>query len=428
MIAEMRLVRFGLDCVITILFFLPVRSEQKPAAGRVLGGLGCLALTSLLYLYIDWLPSNSLRFVLRAGLLTVYLRLVKRRAWADCLYFALLCWLTFNICTEAFLTPALGPLFFVSHLHEASVGTAVTMAAYLGITLLVSRAIPMRRIEQPEKFRFLFLLVLSVIELYIKQTLNAISTAPYEGPVEFSVYMVLLQLLVLLLVVSFERHLDERQRASEQNLLAVAELYRYKAAVNSYQQSMAERRIHHDMKNHLLALRGCIGSDQAAGQYLNQLMDELTAFEVPAYTGNPILDGLLADKCRIARSDGIDLTLQIGYWPGGLLSDPDTTVIFGNLLDNAIEASRQVEDPELRSILLKTAAAAGGVCITVSNYFAGRQGAPRAAGALPPTTKADRAAHGIGLGSVKRSLEKYGGALTLEVLPERRFVATVLIP
>ena len=179
---------------------------------------------------------------------------------------------------------------------------------------------------------------------------------------------------------------------------------------------------------HWPALRGCLERNEDADHYLDQLLDELSNFDIPPYTGNPILDGLLAEKSRLARQANIDLTIQIGAWRSDLLSDMDLIVIFGNLLDNAIEASRQVPDQELRSILLKTGIAAGVIRITVSNYFHGELNYHKHIDRLPKSTKADQSLHGIGLNSVKHSLRKYNGALTLDVLPDNRFVATVLIP
>ena len=240
--------------------------------------------------------------------------------------------------------------------------------------------------------------------------------------------MVLLQVLFGLLVVIFERYVQDSKRKEEELILAMTELYSYKSALNTYNQEEAARRLRHDMKNHLIALRNVIEQSQITDQYMTQLMDDLSAFEIPAYTGNPILDGLLAEKNTLAQKYAIDFTVQLRKWTDGILQDTDITVIFGNLLDNAIEASKDIPDPDMRSILLKTVPSAGKLCIVVSNYYTGEIHLGRGRNTMPETTKRDKLRHGIGLSSVKHSLEKYGGTLSLEVLSDRRFVATVLIP
>ena len=426
---SMRYVRFLLECVITVLYFWPIRPRGPRGYRHIALGALSLAGTFSICYYIDALPSDAVRFLIRVALIALYVFFTKRTTLSDGLYLAMLCWLAINICTEAFLTPLLYPLFFAPTLGQVTIGTLITLLLYFVLCMLSSRMIPLDSIHRPAPFRFLFLVALCVVEIYIKQTLNAISsTGNYNGPVEFSVYMVLLQLLLFVLVVSFERHLHSRHRMAQEHINAVAEVYRYKAALRSFEQTQAERRIHHDMKNHLLALRSCLERNEDADHYLTQLMDELSTFEVAPYTGTPILDGLLAEKCSIARENDIDLTLQFGVWRQGLLADMDTIVIFGNLLDNALEASKQVPDHDLRSILLKTSTAAGGIQITITNYFHGELNFKKYGDHLPKTTKTEEKAHGIGLGSVKHSLEKYNGTLTVDVLPGNRFVVTVFIP
>lgn len=422
---DMNCVPFLLDCVITVLFFLPMQAEEPISAKRKWAGLFCLLLTLPLYVF-GFLPSALLRFIVRASSISLYVRCVKRVSPAQCLHGALLCWLTFNIFISAFLSPQLCAYFFVHTIQDVTVGTIVAFCVYIVGCLTISRLL-MNRYSQPAPYSILLVLLLCCIEVYIKQTLHSI-TQYFRGPDEFTVYMVLLQVLFGLLVVIFERYVQDSKRKEEELILAMTELYSYKSALNTYNQEEAARRLRHDMKNHLIALRNVIEQSQITDQYMTQLMDDLSAFEIPAYTGNPILDGLLAEKNTLAQKYAIDFTLQLRKWTDGILQHTDITVIFGNLLDNAIEASKDIPDPDMRSILLKTVPSAGKLCIVVSNYYTGEIHLGRGRNTMPETTKRDKLLHGIGLSSVKHSLEKYGGTLSLEVLSDRRFVATVLIP
>lgn len=424
--ADMNCVRFFLDYVITVLFFAPMHIEKKVQKGKICLGFVCLLLTLPMYLFIDLLTSDFLRFMLKVFLFSLYIRCTKGSSTPKCLYAALLCWLTFNMFTSTFLTPRLYPYFFVHTIQEITVGTVLSFGIYFFGCLAIGRALMLQNI-QPNPYSVLFMLILCCIEVYIKRTLNSI-TRYFRGPDEFTVYLVLLQLLFGLLIVVFERNVQDRAQKEKERVLAMTQLYSYKAALSSHNQGEEARRLCHDMKNHLAALCGTIEKSQCTDQYLSKLMEDLTAFEVPAYTGNPILDGLLAHKNAVAQKNAIDFTVQLGKWPDGILQDTDITVILGNLLDNAIDASKKIPDSDMRAILLKTVPSAGHLCIVISNYYTGEISWVRENGQMPATTKQDTKLHGIGLSSVKHALDKYDGALSLELRPEKRFVATVFIP
>ena len=91
------------------------------------------------------------------------------------------------------------------------------------------------------------------------------------------------------------------------------------------------------------------------------------------------------------------------------MSAADIYAFFGNALDNAIEATRQLGSPERRSISLVVRSVAGVVSIHVENPFDGAL--LRDENGAIATSKGDRANHGFGLLSMRRTIERYGGTL-----------------
>ena len=97
---------------------------------------------------------------------------------------------------------------------------------------------------------------------------------------------------------------------------------------------------------------------------------------------------------------------------GQLLSFMDAVelyTLFGNALDNAIEASLPLPESE-RMIDLQVQQKAGLILIRVTNRFAGTM---EAGAELPKTSKADQDWHGFGLKSIRAVAEKYGGLMNL---------------
>ena len=102
----------------------------------------------------------------------------------------------------------------------------------------------------------------------------------------------------------------------------------------------------------------------------------------------------------------------------------DVSVLFGNALDNAIEAVSRIPEPEQRLIDLSVSRQRGFVWIRVLNRFTGKL---RMRNGMPVTTKTDARSHGYGVKSIVATAEKYGGSVTMEAR-DGRFELRILLP
>lgn len=73
------------------------------------------------------------------------------------------------------------------------------------------------------------------------------------------------------------------------------------------------------------------------------------------YTENPILNILLTDKESVMREKGISVTIKIDNVNLNFIEPIDITTIFGNLLDNAIEATEKLKGEKY-------------ICIKIGSY------------------------------------------------------------
>lgn len=127
-------------------------------------------------------------------------------------------------------------------------------------------------------------------------------------------------------------------------------------------------------------------------------------------TGSEALDILLTENTLRLEEEGIILTYMGNGGDLGFMSTMDVYSLFGNAVNNAVEAVRRVKDPEKRIINIVTERKGNLVSINISNFFAGEL---IFEDDLPATTKKEEEGfHGFGMRSMKLIAEKYGGGLT----------------
>ncbi len=180
-----------------------------------------------------------------------------------------------------------------------------------------------------------------------------------------------------------------------------------------YQQSKENidliNRKYHDLKHQIAALRA--ESDLGRREtFLDQMDREIKTYEAQNKTGNPVLDTILTSKSLYCAQHDITLTSVADGHLLAFLDVMDICTIFGNILDNAIEYAVTLPQPEKRLIHLSLTAEKDFLLLRVENYcetpLSFREG-------LPVTTKGDTAYHGYGLKSVRFTVSKHGGSLTV---------------
>lgn len=108
----------------------------------------------------------------------------------------------------------------------------------------------------------------------------------------------------------------------------------------------------HDVNKHIKAIEGLYGAEQGntAGEYAAEIRELLKPLIPVQYTENPILNILLTDKESVMKEKGISVTIKVDNVNLNFLAPIDITTIFGNLLDNAIEAAEKLEGGKYISI------------------------------------------------------------------------------
>lgn len=167
----------------------------------------------------------------------------------------------------------------------------------------------------------------------------------------------------------------------------------------------ATRRARHDLRQHLAVVDGFIERDDKDGlrAYLSEYRAALPLDVAEVYCRNDVVNAIVCCYGDIARQSGILLEAKVGYPDQCAVSDTDAAVLFGNLLENAVEAcQRQAEGKPF--IRLAVRQAGGGIVVVLDNSFSGEV---QRDGEALLSSKRDGA--GIGVGSICEIAEKYGG-------------------
>lgn len=184
-------------------------------------------------------------------------------------------------------------------------------------------------------------------------------------------------------------------------------------------------RLAHDLKHQLAALRAEVDPKHAAAGF-EQLEQSVQRYSTQQHTGNPVLDVILTTKERTCADRGITFTAVAD---GSLLSgmsSMDIASLFGNALDNAIEATSKLPKREQRLIKLALYEQNRFIVIRVENYYDSRL-KKDAEGNLRTTKRDDQHRHGFGVKSIRHIAQQYGGEVTIRT-EDHWFVLTALIP
>ena len=182
-------------------------------------------------------------------------------------------------------------------------------------------------------------------------------------------------------------------------------------------------RKYHDLKHQIQVLRAEIGTEQKL-DCLDQMEQEIRAYEALNQTGNKVLDTILTSKSVFCQNHDIRFTCVVDGQALDFMGVMELSTLFGNALDNAIESVSKISDPEQRLVHLSVARQKGFVRIRVENrcdedLVVGKE--------LPGTTKQDKRNHGYGLKSIRATAEKYGGSATVRA-ENGWFELRILIP
>lgn len=291
------------------------------------------------------------------------------------------------------------------------------------------------------------LAVMCLVKKWLKPFIKVISNRPIVLPaVGAAILMILIEIVYLMLpgtdqssevlIVIFvilsilcvglflyiyaEKFGDAERRQEEEKLKNIMLKQQYAYYQDKTDEEKRIRSLYHDMKNHLLVLQSQESHSEERKISIQNLQKQIEEYENYYHTGNDFLDVILRDKAKAARELSIDFNATVYFEDGDFIELLDISTIFGNALDNALEASMK-SPADKRFITIKAKRIQSMLVINIVNNCTSDTSTEY------KTTKQDSFLHGFGIENIRKAVIKYGGECNI-MQKDEVFAFKIIIP
>lgn len=268
-------------------------------------------------------------------------------------------------------------------------------------------------------------LVGSIVLLFITVFLSAFVPIVDNWTWIYRLYSISISLIIVLMVIGvFDQTRAEKEKVIIENdnriLKELIKEQAHQQKINKETYDIVNMKIH-DIKNQINIIKSMDYSKQK--KYLDDLKESIDIYGSLAKTGNDVLDVILNQKSLICNSKRIKFTYICDADSLEIFTPENMTSLFGNLIDNAIEAT-SLESEDNRFIKLTAMNRKNFLCIHIENYCSVKL---KFKDGLPLTTKENTNEHGFGTRSVRYIINKYNGQLKM-TYNNNIFSVNILIP
>lgn len=199
--------------------------------------------------------------------------------------------------------------------------------------------------------------------------------------------------------------LEESIRLTRQNLAMQEEQH-----LAMMETIACERTFRHDLRQHISVLHEFAAADDIAALkgYFSNLEDQLPAQSASIFCENAAVDAIIRHYEAGAKLAGVEFAASVQAGTDLSVSDVDLCVIFGNCLENALEACARQKNGK-KYIRVNAGPSIGVYAITIENSSDGPL-RPSGNGFL----SSKRPQTGIGTASVQAIAKKYNGRVSFE--------------
>lgn len=288
---------------------------------------------------------------------------------------------------------------------------------------------------------FFFVFILLIIEFFIEKTFkvrkgiegiyrrnviiifipvgsiviaNVLIESSYDKFSWLVISLCLLLFINILLLYLYEKILEDYVSLKDKELYRL-QLVMYQNQLDIMQNANETyKMMRHDIKHHMMLLADYIknGNKENALSYIDKIHKYIGSENKYVETGNKSIDSILNYVIEEIYKMGGVVNTNIKVVENMQIDDFDMNIILSNLLFNAYEALKKCERKKL-TISMKYDR--GILKINIVNTYDGiinfKQG-------KLVSTKTQAENHGIGIASVKKIVEKYGGEVKIEYSKE----------
>lgn len=200
-------------------------------------------------------------------------------------------------------------------------------------------------------------------------------------------------------------------------------LLREQLLEEQYIAMMKNRQVIHDMKNHLLLLQKYDKEQQweKLHKYLEEISEGVFEDSTKIWTGNVVVDMILNSKKLYAEERAVKVEIDTEVVSRFPINNREIISLFGNLLDNAIEACEKMKKNE-KWIRIKIQKHHELLSIEIENSI---EEVPKERKGELLSNKISPGVHGYGLKNVKQIVNKHDGTYSYQI-KENSFLTSIV--
>ncbi len=284
----------------------------------------------------------------------------------------------------------------------------------------------------------IFLLIIPIISITVILALSVIWLGNYSYISNIQVGLLIPIITFLIVVLNIFVFINDYQRRNKYLEMTELQLQlRDENYLRNYYQDLLKEYedrsiLIHDMKNHLQSIMDLNTDNKSIDRYIQDILTTPAFKSTMVRSDNDLLNAIVARYYVKCTAENIAFNTDIRRNVVNFMQNEDITSLFCNLLDNAFEACCGLEDsyidlhidnqPDSQCTILKLSNS----CITspISNASSGNKTAFEPI----PTTKANKKSHGLGLKSIKATVDKYNGSIKYDYNDEDKlFTISILL-
>lgn len=211
--------------------------------------------------------------------------------------------------------------------------------------------------------------------------------------------------IILKMLAETSQNIALKETLKSARLLTEMEKKEYSMLQNNINEV---RKARHDIRHHLIALKGYIDKQDINGfyYYINTCLEQTSSYDFKSYCNNYAIDSILCYYDSLAYDNEIPVNIQVILPPILPVPEIDFCTILGNLMANAVEACiRQTSGKAFIRVNIGKAGASM-LLISIKNSYSGeimeRNGA---------FLSSKRNEEGIGTMSVRHIADQYNGVV-----------------
>jgi hypothetical protein len=264
-------------------------------------------------------------------------------------------------------------------------------------------------------------LLLSVIIYILLYYPSEIYNRPEDILVAFLSF-VLLFVIYSVVYLNFENISQYYQLKRDKELMLLQTELQKKEYTAIMEKVNGIRIYRHDMKHQIDTISTFLNDSNLseAQKYLSKLGNNFSKTVIENYCENYGANCILSSYISRAKDEQINVSCNANISAEINIEDIELGLIFSNALENAINASKKIENPNERKISIVCKDHCEQICIQISNTF---EGEILFDGEFPVSNRKD---HGFGTQSIAAIAQKYGGICSF-IAENGIFKATVIL-